>query len=697
MAKSIPPVQLLDFGGVVTSGHPLRRPPNSASRCDNFRIMPGGFLRLRGGRVIVHDGSVGQFNQFHQFQRADGIGTIQALASYVNGGTTKWQRFTPFSLLTLVDVETLGPTSSASAMLAISNVRNHCFFFNGQGIIGGGGSKPALSSWDGTQVRYVGLDAYHPSGNPTASFAIGAGNNNITTSRTFYVGLYNSATGHFSNGVSAGTISTPGAGTITISNLTRITSIYHDANEQAELFYVFYSSLDGGQTPYLIMDATGLVPLTSPIGTASRTLSIVPTEPAGFIIDVTQEMPTENFPPRPMSHIVFANGRMYGILQSGGTGNPYAMQTRESPKVVWSAAADDIQDRDFVGLPEESWPLRNGKYTPYGDQPIYIARGPNETNVLVLTKKGTFVLEETADGLHEWTTISATDGIGHPQSYAQTPYGSMWLTQKSELVILRPGRAQLEVLSDGFQALIPDGFVGAPFGPTAADYIASPVHQIDQYQIFFSNQTKLVYDFYMTQRLGYGVAYTGSSQDFSAAKTITDANDMRFHFVAKAKIWTHEVDPFFNLVPMRDQTGASTWAEVNGDYIGQWMDFGDSDIRKEINEFDVVGDAAVSAQLGVTPLTMRTYADLTDTVTTPTVTKTAQSTTDHSYRGKIPSPNRMWFKFRALLAGHASDVVVGAGQRYYDAPSTTGELVPPVYGCIWIARNTVSALGENRL
>lgn len=692
MAKSIEPVQFLQFGGVQTSGHPLRRPPNSAALCNNLRVMPGGSLRLRGGTIIRYDSGSGQYLQFHQFQRADGTGNIECIAQW-SGASRKWQRFTVSSpTFTPADLETIDITHGITGNLqAITNVRNRVYFYNGKGTNSASVSTPALSSWDGTQLRYVGLETH---GSPTVAIVLGAGFNTIVSQRTFYVGLYNSATGHMSNGVLAGTVSTVGTGTITVSALNTLTKVSHNAGELAELFFVFYSTLDGGQTPYLIMDSTGLVPLTQAVSSSTKSLSVTASQTAGFIIDPTQEMPTQNYPPRPMAHIVFANGRVYGITEPGGVGTPYVFTARESPRAVFSAAADQIQGNDFVGLPEESWPLTNAKYTPTGDPPLYCAKGPNETNVLYLTKKTSLLLEETADGLHEWVTISATEGIGKPESYAQTPYGSMWITQRAQLVLLRPGAPQLQVLSGAFQALIPNGTVGVPIYPTCADYVSSPSHEIDRYQCWLSDGTSIVYDFAVG-----GQAYKFLAQDFTAAKTLDDANGLRYHVVGKRYIWTHEVDPFTDQVPAMDETATSVWAEIDGTYIGQWMDFGDSSVRKEFTDLDVIGDggAVTLPTPAVSALVFKVYSDLTSAADTPTVFKIDQSTTDHAYRGKITNTPKMWMKFYVKLIGHSADWYGGvAQQRFYPIPTTDGDLAPSISGQVWQVRVTMNPTGGNR-
>ena len=52
MSTTVKPSEQLEFKGVFTAGNPIQRPRNTAEVCENFRIMPGNYLRLRSGRVL---------------------------------------------------------------------------------------------------------------------------------------------------------------------------------------------------------------------------------------------------------------------------------------------------------------------------------------------------------------------------------------------------------------------------------------------------------------------------------------------------------------------------------------------------------------------------------------------------------------------------------------------------------------------
>ncbi len=383
MASQKPPLRI-PFGGIWTKGSPLDRPPASSVRCRNLRIMPGStpgqqpYLRLRGGRKVRFTGT-GSFVQFHEFRRTDSTGNLYNICLRYDGvSTSKWQRMTlAGSPYTFTDILTV--TGAPTSPQAITRVRSKVFMANGLGVRASD-SQPPFSSWDGTTVRYVGLDAFCPgASNPTCSFAAGAGNNTIISSVSIYVGLYNSTTTHCSNAVYAGTLSTPGTVTITVSNLTRLVATYNNGTEQGELYYVFYATIDGGQTAYQVLNSTLNGPYKVSIATATTTLSITSLVTAGYVLDLTQERPIENYPPRPMTLIAYANGRVYGVMGGGGTGASaslpdsggnyykdfsYVEGANDIGAIVWSAAADDSSQQDFVGVPEESWPLRNKKFGP---------------------------------------------------------------------------------------------------------------------------------------------------------------------------------------------------------------------------------------------------------------------------------------------------------------------------------------------
>ena len=550
-----------------------------------------------------------------------------------------------------------------------------------------------MSSWDGTTVRYVGLDAYCPSGNPTPVFTPGAGNNEIITSVTIYCGLYNATTGHFSNGWFCGTLDTPGTGTITVTGLAYLTAAYHNVTEQAELHRVFYATIDGGEVPYLILNATGTDVHMEDLGATSTNLSLTALAEQGFILDYTQEMPTQNFPPRPLRLACYSNGRVYGALMEGGSGTAYrdfqyTVATRELAAVVWSTTADDYYDRDFCGVPEEAWPLQNRKYTPNGEVPLILDQGPAQNQVLIITKTGTLLLNETADGLHTWDTRSDTDGILAPETYVRTPYGPMWVTQNKQIVRFNLATRSLEALSSDYNEILTwPGY--APIGK-CADYLRDPANQIDRYQVWRTDGSSVIHDF----AIG-GQAYEYTGDVYVTAKTVLDSYGQIHHLAANASIFTQEGNPYSRLIPTREQAADGSFGEVpEGDWIGQWVDFGDRSVRKEFREIEVVGDGDESLALGRSPVTLSWYGDFTADERIIELVKTAQDDSDMvAYSGKAKDGNRRLFKFRVRLAGHSAD---GFYEYSSAGGSLTGDLPPASYGSVFEMAVVQNPSGANR-
>lgn len=722
MAQSIPPVRQPNLGGVFTGGNVFRRPPDTAVRCHNFRPMPGGGIRLRGGWQRRAAGTTGVSHlQFHEFRKGSLSGGISHLVQTTQSAGDKWHSI-DLSTYTKTELFTVAG-GQKNRVLAKATVRDRVFLDNGLGTRDASYSKPALSSWDGTTVRYVGLDAYCPGGsNPTASFAVGAGNNNIAYGIDIYVGLYNATTNHYSNGVFAGSLTTAGAGTITVSNLTRLVYASNNATEASELYYVFYATGDGLKVPYLILNAAGTDVHKVAAGTASASLSLTASDTKGFFFSNAHEMPKENFPPRPMKELCYANGRLYGVLQSGGTGAAvsygipddrqdrknslfsYIVTDREAAAVVYSAAADDYVDQTFVGVPEESWPLTNKKYIPNGETAILLSDLANRGQVLVLTATGSFYLEQTVDGLHVWQRISENRGILDKRTYVKTPRGPMWVTQHLEIVLLDESSMTLETLSDNYSELLaPPNYSGGTFG-VAADYLLDPVNAIDRYQVWTASGWFACHDFWLErdqQRRGVTVApaWSGEVYAITAARTMRDSSGQTHHIVAGEAIWTQEGQPETRYVSTRDENASGVWADVSeGDWIGQWLDFGDPRVRKEIQDVQVITDGEYSGQLGRRPIQVLWYGDLEyahgDTWNEATVDKTDQSDTDLSYIAKIGS-NLKWLKLRLKLAGHSGDSIV---TTFPYAQSYAGEisLAVQIYGSIAEAAVTANGGRQNR-
>ncbi len=697
MAQSVNPIRQFAFSGVVTSGNPARRPMGTAAACENLRIMPGGWLRIKGGRKARRFRASGEVRQFITLRTPAAPGSTYHYVQDVDAGNCYFRSldvntfaFNPFLFEQIATAYDSG--FALTSPIAHATLQDRLYYYNGLGVRDGSNSRPALSSTGDGQTRYVGLDAYCVGGNPSAAWANDSGAVVVTTSREVWVGLHNTATGHFSNGVYAGTISsTAGAdGTITVSNLQRLKTAYHDASEQNELKYVFYITLDGGAVPYLLLNGAGddtyMVASTS----GSATLSFSQhAATGGLLVDVTAEMPTDNFPPRPMRTACYVNGRVYytpliagsgsAVVQrrTDGTSLPdfsYIPQQRSRGCVGWSAAASDEVDRDFVGNPHESYPLTNLKPTPSAEVPLLNTPTIDGVRVLAIMPNSTAILEEAADGLHEWTEVSSVHGIGYAATFVKTPYGQLWLTQRNQLVQL-DAADRLSVISGDYQSLM----TGKT--PRCAAYILDPLNEIDRYQVWFSDNTSVIHDF----AIG-GQAYSATQfEDYTAVATVFDPYGRQVHLAAKKDLYTIEAQPEDGLIPTRadvyDGAGVVSASEITGgQWIGNWTDFG-TDLQKEIATIAIYGDGDTSAQIGASPLTLEWYADF-EQVTggnkkTATITKQTQNTTEPMYKASLSAGKRTWFKFVFKVRGHASE-----GPLTHPAPATQGDLLQNFYASI---------------
>jgi hypothetical protein len=276
------------------------------------------------------------------------------------------------------------------------------------------------------------------------SAAVGAGNNynQVVDTMTFWVGLHNSGTGHYSNGVLAGTVSTTSElSTITVANLDNLKYSFHDNNEKLELYYVIYATLDGGKVPYLVMNAAGTDVLLTAVTETSVSLSLNEFETDGIIRDLTAEMPIDNFPPRQMKTISHVQGRVYGVLTGSGTGDPvlqeypdgkkvadftYSPNSRHIAGIVYSKTAADIAEDHTVGAHEECWPVLNFRATPNGESPMLLERAPDGFQVLVLCPTSSYLVTENNVGLHDWTTVSDIHGIYNKECACVSDHGIAW-------------------------------------------------------------------------------------------------------------------------------------------------------------------------------------------------------------------------------------------------------------------------------
>lgn len=704
MPVSNPPSLPIVFRGINLSGNPTRRPSMSACVVQDLRIMPGLWIRTRGGRKAKQNTVGGTVRQIHAFRDPNlpGASSHMAQISYTGTGKVYWTWFDlatytidPFGIedITL----TYDSSNSFSNPAAICNVTDRPVFYNGLGVRNGTNSRPALSSYYAGIKRFFGLDAYCPSGNnPSVAFAAGAGNNTVAESVTIYVGIYHEPTGHYSNAVRAGTITTTGAtGTITVSNLNRLVIASNNATEAGELKYVFWATIDGYQVPYLIMNSAHTGPLTAASTDTTKSLSVETAGDGsenGWFLDLTSERPVDNFPPRAMKCITTVNQRIYGIPLNGGSGSgadfKYTWDTRDLAGVVWSKAPGDDRSTKQVGEPAQSWPLQNKKATPDIEVPLRLAPSLGGDAVLVWTPKSLFLMREESTGLHSFTDISRIHGLGNVMSIRVTNYGICWVNQRNEICLLQSDdRSGLVVISSDYQEKLRGLTV------TCADYILDPDDEIDRYQVWFSNGTTLCHDFKLRDDdFPLGMAYTGTNQDFTAAATLTDIDGVRHYVVAKGGFYTHETQPAASvanrLVPTTDDNFANTvdntitTTQISGEYRFNWDSFRDWNVRKHIAGVFFIGDGATSALLSARPVAMKWWGDFQEVPGTPNTlvaAKSNQTTPEWMYRFAPTQSHRFFYKLGFTIAGHSTD---DSDFHYHRRPAQEGDLDKNFYGSI---------------
>ena len=713
MAQQTPREEPFLFRGVNLFGNPTQRPRFTADKCENFRIMPGNGIRLRGGRVGRRNTVGGTIQQLHSFRDPNFPGSNSQMAKIRTGSTVRWNWFdlATYTLdpFTSGSIETIYDGGFALTNLAaIANITDRPCFYNGLGVKDATSSRPPFSTFYAGVTRYFGLDAHCPSAIPSVSFAVGGGGfNNCLESISFAVGLYHEPTGHFSNGVVVGSIGpTVSNGVVTISNLDRLRAAFNNATEQNELFYVFYATIDSFKTHYLVMNASLNGPHKVPVASTSASLSVLNSD-NGFVLDTTTEMPIANHPPRPMRWLAFLNGRLYGAPLAGGSGSynaPFSYQwgLRELASIVWSAAAGDDRETKQVGDPLQSWPYENIRDIPNAEASTFGMPSLSESSLLVWTTSSLFLLSELTNGIHVWRKLSPVNGLVNPATVRVTPYGIAWVNQLNQICLLEDEgseqqAATIKILSRRHQHLMRGQTV------QCANYLADPLNEIDRYEVFCASGLSVCHDFLLRDSdHPDGQAYTSTGQDYTAAATLVSRDGIRHYVVAKGGFYTHEGQPENNLIPTTDQTFVDTstqtksTSQINGAFRFNWDDFGSFNERKLLASVSVVGDGKPSAALGnVSPLTFRWWGDYeyvhSSTEKVESVTRGNQTDADWRWQMNLRKANRFVFKLEFRLAGHSSD---NGGIANYPPIETEGNLPQNFYGSIWTAGYLIGNRGN---
>lgn len=725
--------------GLDLGGNPTERPWGSASVCDNFRVMPGGWLRLRGGHKARMAAGHQDIIQFMPAKINSLSGYSQHLIHYETSAQHDVQLFDVTNWTSSI-VEFCGSNISAGALIPYAIANEWVVYGNGYGehnslfpssapVLN---SVPYLSYWKpGQAARFFGLY-------PALDSAFGAALS-ITYTGTpayntwpapgldLYVGLYNTATGHYSNAnVQVLGLTTTGTQKVTISGLQHIRAPWHTTAERDEIKLCFYATAIGGKVAHLILNAAGDGPYTAALGSTSVSLSVFSGDARGFLVDTTKERPVNNFPPRQMRSMCFAGGRLFGILRPEGvsetknaswynwnfinevgsvTWPPFEYETKTSDLagIVWSNAQGDLRAEFTTGDPLQCWPPINFSPTPSGERPLAIFTAPNDIDVIVWTATQTYLVREQADGLMEWTS-AAYFGI-KPQNLrtpARSQYGVLWVNNFNQVALL-DNALRVRIISGRYDAVLRSATV------SCGAYFKDPLSAIDRYHIFYGSARALVHDF------GTNTAYTETRTTVTAATQVPDATGAE-HMLISAKV-TRTSTPgglgcdINSIEAQADQSYRIPTTDEYFDNAGttkvaasipdatletNWSDFGEFEVRKDIDDVSLVGDGELAASISQNALSGEVFFDYQEVVADSghriDFEPASQQASILNYVGRLKLSIRhaLALKLRLVMKPHASDT-----DGYYKFPSEEGGLARNFYGSIMRLALRISG-GTNR-
>jgi len=719
MSQQRKPYTEYEFQGLYLANNPLTRPLGTASDITNIRVMPGNWLRLKGGRKArVNLTNAVRVNHFINPTINSAVGNDYALAHVEYGSSVR-----KMCRLNLTDwtvdetgLETISNSYESTYFYAHAVLSDSVIWDNGKGCSEASlVPVPSLTQWQpASTVRYFGLDCQR-NGGVTVSFASGgSGINSVTSSVKIYVGLHNTATQHYSNGILLGTLTASGGtGEISVTGLNNIGYPTHGATETGELRWVFYATIDNAAVPYLILNAGLDGPFTVAVTSNTADLDIVSGTINGWVLDTTKEMPTRNYAPRRMRSIAYASGRLYGILSPtsnvSGLGLRFQIAANELYKVIWSDAAGSVQNQDYLGDPLQSWPSFNASDVPGGERPLVVYPAPNLAEVMVFTATKVFILREQADGVHDWDTISNEHGLDPSAWYravCRTRHGVVWVTQNRQLAIYT-NEGEFKILSRDYDAA--SNVSSNTLALSSISYVYDPINLIDQVQVYrglSGNSVSYTHDFETgawtcsEPHTVWAAGMLSRQGTYSAEK----------HFVIAASGAGGSGAGVYTVGGQVDQSGLEvTYDEVfagasgstkntqelpAANFTTNWFTFNDPNWRKEIQFVDLIGDAAVydSAPTGAIRMTWF-YAMDNNTAMIVGPTKTTQEGAgDYYYRFKISQGHRWAWKFNFYLYGHY------ASRSTFPRPGQEGlQSSGNFYGAIAAMMIHHTAANENRL
>jgi hypothetical protein len=381
----------------------------------------------------------------------------------------------------------------------------------------------------------------------------------------FYAALYNPVTGDVGNALPVGTRI---ANTETIN--FRIYNFFDPSvTDDPEWVFVFGRTVDGGEVPYIMVDASGNWATSVP-GQITLTLS----SQTGVAFDF--EMPNRNAPPQNFDKVVFAGDKAFGALPS-------------SPDIYWTDTPA-IRAGSFVGNPTHCWPQDNKDTFPTYE-PI-VALKEDNSDVWAFSRSHFAIFADNA-GLLGWQEVYPI-GIAGPRAFCKTHYGSYWLTAERQLATMTvngPEYASTEY-ENGLLAKFGKQYLSS----VELSYIRDQENGIDQIKIRGLDvngvQYVVVHDF----RLRDSISLLGSGRDSTymgvlAAPftmfTARDTNGVEANYANGADGHLYQLDQGDNDAGAEFTADYITLVKVGADRAAmQFLDWlGDEEVELSVSRF----------------------------------------------------------------------------------------------------------------
>ena len=532
------------LGGVDSRSNPCNFPPERSLRCLNWAPQQSGALRLRSGYTVPMPAT----------NDTIGATTIHSLIYYELFSAAavgpQYLLYGKGSNILQFNIDS-GASQKIGAMPSTNpwghfRATNRIHIGDGVATVAYGYSF-GFQNWDGTTLRQTGIPTLATPGTLSVTLATPstAGSFAPTTlgGYQFYGAWYDPITQHMGN---CTTIGSP-ANVTNTDSLIILTGFGIPPNP--EWVTAVGMTNDGGQIPYWLMDANGnhiVIGNTATVGTISIGNQ-----------DVLSELPFRNIVPGPFDKFARVQTRIFANL----SGSPY---------IYYSNDVSDVQNANYVGNPEESWPLDQAEAFPTGELP---------TSIHAYRFEGWFF---SRNNLAIWSTLLQQQGANPwrgpwpggcagQRAFVETPYGPYWVSWDLQLCTFMDDG--VISVSEEYELALLGKIAQDNISETEVGYLLDPSNRIDQIMIrgWDKNGDPVIvlHDFLLKDArspfgCGYEYLYTGITPNvFTGAGYTPRQNAIDSN--GKNRLWVGNIEG--SIAQLEDGSNSDNGATYAADHI----------------------------------------------------------------------------------------------------------------------------------